>query len=385
MDKKNILVVGAGISGSTISRLFAEEGHNVTIIEKSDVIGGNCHDYYDDKGILVHKYGPHIFHTNYDDVWKFVNKFARFNKFVNKVLVSIDDKLVQMPINFNSIKKIFSKEKYKKFVEECKSFSEDSISIFDLKNRLKNESSLEIVNYIYKNVYENYTSKMWGIPIDKVDPDTLKRVKINLNKIWNYFPNDKYQGLPIGGYTSLITNILDHKNINTVLKTDFLEKAKIKNNKIIYDNKLYDLVIYTCMIDELFSYKYGELPYRSLNIKFETINKTKFQPTAVVNYPSDPKITRITEYKNMTLQKIRNWTTISYEEPGSYNRKSNYFNKAFYPINNAENMKIYDQYLNDVKKLDNLLLLGRLSNYRYIDMDDSIKNAFDLFHEIKNK
>lgn len=378
----NILVVGAGISGATIARLFADNGNKVILLEKEKFIGGNCYDFIDDKGILIHKYGPHIFHTSYDDVWKFVNRFSKFNGYINKVLVSINNKLVEFPINFNSIKKICTKEEFKNFKKDCNNINSETLSIYELIDKLSSESSKKIINFIYKNVYENYTSKMWGIPISDVDKETLKRVKINLNKVWNYFPNDKYQGLPINGYTELIKNIINHENIELKNNEDFFKKIKFKKDKIEYNGKDYT-IIYTGEIDSLFNYKFGSLPYRSLNIEFESINTNRYQKVGVVNYPSHPTVTRITEYKHLTKQKNKYWTTISREEPGKYDKNSKKFNKAFYPIINNSNLKLLDKYLKESKKYKNLYLLGRLANYKYIDMDDAIKNAINLFDEIK--
>ena len=382
MNKK-VIIIGTGISGCTIARLLAEKDYSVEIYEKNNFIGGNCHDYYDESGILIHKYGPHIFHTSNEQVWNFVNRFSKFNGYINKVLVEIDNKKVQMPINFNSIKKLCDRNDFKIFKKECKSkFKEQLVSIFDLLNNLEFESSKKIINHIYKNVYENYTMKMWGISINEIDKDILKRVKINLNNIWNYFPNDKYQGLPINGYTKMLENMIEHKNISINLNKDISKEIKFTKNSLSFQNESNVKIIFTGMIDKLFNYKYGKLEYRSLNIIFESHNKKYYQEIGVINYPSDPKITRITEYKYLTKQKnVKNKTTISKEIPGQYSEDHKEFGTPFYPINNDKNINIFNKYVEESKKYNNFYLLGRLANYKYYDMDDAIEAAFDLANE----
>lgn len=384
MNTKKVNIIGAGISGITLARLLAEADYEVHIYEKKDHIGGNCYDYKSDKHILIHKYGPHIFHTSNERVWEFMNQFTKFNDYVNKVLVSVDDKLVQMPINYNSIEALFSKEMYDDFVKECnEKFSEKAVSIFDIKKTLKNKNSIMIADFIYKNVYENYTSKMWGIPIDKIDSEILKRVKINLNKEWNYFPDDKYQGLPIKGYTKMMQNMLNHENIHIHLNEDGIKHLSFEKNVIKFDGDN-SPIIYTGPIDELFDFKFKRLEYRSLFIEFSTFCKKHYQDVAVINYPSDPNITRVTEYKWMTKQRKRNWTIISTEKPGQFNPDSPIFNTPFYPINNEANNTRLNKYLDLAKKYNNLYLLGRLATYKYWDMDDAIEKAFELFELITN-
>ena len=380
---KTIHIFGSGISGASLARMFADNDYEVFVYEKESFIGGNCYDYYDDSGVLIHKYGPHIFHTSYEDVYEFINRFCKLNNFVNRVLVNVEDKLVPMPINFKSIELMFPKESKEIISVLQQQFkNEKTISLFDLE-KIQNPNVKTFTKYIFDNVYANYTSKMWGISVEEIDKNVINRVKITLGYEDSYFPLDKYQGLPTEGYTALIKNILDHKNIKVELDAS-LSVLKIKDNKTYIKDKLVrDPIFYCGEIDKFFEYKHGMLPYRSLDIKFETINKSSFQETAVVNYPADPIMTRIAEYKKMTLQEIDGITTISREYPNKYNPTSKIFDKPFYPINNDLTKQIYDKYLQEISNIKNFKLLGRLAQYKYYDMDDAIKNAIDIFNQFK--
>lgn len=385
MSTNRVNIIGAGISGISLAQLLANNGYEVHIYERKEHIGGNCYDFCSNKNILIHKYGPHIFHTSNERVWAFVNQFAKFNDYINQVLVTVGDKKVWMPICYQSIEQLFDANIAKDFIKECQEkFNEQSVSIFDIKNKLKSKNAAYVADFIYKNIYENYTTKMWGIPVEQIDSDILKRVKINLNYEWNYFPNDKYQGLPIKGYTKMLLKMLDHENIHLHLNCNAIDKLEFKKDNILIDGDD-SLLIYTGAIDELFNYKFKGLEYRSLFIEFSTYCKKSYQEAGVVNYPADPNITRITEYKKLTKQKKKNWTIISTEKPGEYQKDSPIFNIPFYPINSEANNKKLAKYLEQVSKYKNLRLLGRLATFKYIDMDDAIEEAFKLFEEITNK
>ncbi len=376
-----ILVIGAGLAGSSFARLVADY-HEVVVFEKNNFIGGNCFDQLDNNGILIHQFGPHIFHTSNRDVWSFVNQFSSFKKVVHQALVSVDGYLLQMPINLNSIKVIFP-HLFDAFLEEVyslKLFGKQA-SILQLLTYFKNEDNKKIVNFFYEKVFANYSSKMWGIPINMLDKKVIERVKINLSYDWNYFPDDEFCGLPIEGYTKMIANMLDHPNIKVFLNKDQIN-FKIKNHLVYVDNKFYDLVIFTGSLDEMFNYKYGMLPYRSLNIKFETIYNDYLQTASIVNYPQDPCLTRICEYKILNNQKIDGVTTISKEYPGQFDPLDSFFYNRFYPIKNKENDVMYNWYLQEANAINNLYLLGRLAEYRYYDMDDVIASAMKLVQKL---
>lgn len=375
--QKKAIIFGAGISGSTLARYLAENNYLVTIYEKNNFVGGNCFDFVDDNNILIHKYGPHIFHTSNEEVYAFINRFCKLNGFINEVLVDIDNKKYPLPFNFESIDLKYGNEKSQDIKDKLlKLFpNQKNVSIFQLTNSTDNDIK-ELGTFVFENVFANYSSKMWGIPIEKIDKNIINRVGITIGYERSYFPNDKYQGLPINGYTNMIRSILNHENIKIILNSKNV--LKIDNNKTLINNKLIkDNIFYCGPIDELFDYVFGELPYRSLNIIFESFNKNNYQSNAVINYPSHPTMTRITEYKKMTFQNDNGWTTISKEFPGEYG-SSKKFNQRYYPIANKKSLSIYKKYVDMLKKCKNLHLLGRLAQYKYFDMDDAILEAINL-------
>ncbi|MBQ0045397.1 MAG: UDP-galactopyranose mutase, partial [Mycoplasma sp.] len=376
MNKK-LTIVGCGISAATLANVLANRGWIINIYEKQHFMGGNCYDSYNSVGVLVHNFGPHIFHTSYEDVYKFISKFTNLNGYVNKVLVNVDNKLFPLPINFKSIEIIMG-DKAKDVINilKTKFAGKKTITLFDLR-QIDNPIVKEFLDYISKNVYFNYSAKMWGKKFEEIDPNTINRVKIVLSYEHNYFPEDKYQGLPSSGYTDMIKKMLDHPNIHVTLGTNALDLIKFGKTITIKGQELTEPLVYCGPLDEALDYKYGTLPYRSLNIKFEALNKTKFQETAVVNYPAHPTMTRIAEYKQMTLQELDNVTTLSKEYPGEFDLKSTDFNVRYYPIINPQNTELYQKYASEFKKYPNFYPLGRLSQYKYFDMDDAIKQALE--------
>lgn len=373
------VIIGAGLAGCTMARLLADRNNTVVMYETKPHIGGNLYDYYNEYGILVHQYGPHIFHTSYDDVWNFVNRFSAFNNYINRVQVKVGDKMVKMPINLDSLEALFLHQSTSLIKEINEVFKDQTaISISQLLGGLKNEENKQCIQYVYDHVYANYTAKMWGIKIEDIDPNIIARVKINLNREWNYFPQDKYQGLPVDGYTKLLENMINHPNISLHLNSDGLSHISFNHNEVLFDHEAVQL-IYTGPLDALFNYASGELSYRSLDIQFETIKQDSYQDVAVVNYPSHPTMTRISEYKKMTLQTIDGYTTISKEFPGAYDKQSERFNIPYYPISDERNTTLAKKYLAQAQQYKNLILLGRLSQYKYFDMDDIIYECLKLF------
>jgi UDP-galactopyranose mutase len=380
--KKKIVIFGAGISSATMARKLAEDGYEVDVYETRNEIGGNCYDCKDKHGVLIQKYGPHVFHTNHLEVYKFISQFTKLNTFMNRTLASLgNSKIVPLPINYRSIEILFPKEAtYIKKVFKAK-FKEPKIPIFSLLNS-KDPILNKVAKFIYENVYQNYSSKMWGVPVAKIDPNTLNRVPITNSYSDLYFPTDRWQGLPTHSFTSMIKNIFKHKNIHLHLKSP-KNLLQIKNNKTYINKKLVtDTIFYCGSVDELYKYRYGTLPYRSLHITFKNLPKQSFQQAAVINYPADPTMTRISEYKKLTFQKIKS-TTISKEYPGEFNLKSKKFNQRFYPISSHKNAVLYNKYLTLSKKTKNLILLGRLAQYKYFDMDDAILNTLNMYNSLK--
>lgn len=378
MKNKIVNVIGAGISGVVVSRVLAENGFKINIYEKRNHIGGNLFDFKVND-VLVHKYGPHIFHTSKKEVINFVEKFWKLNGFKNVVEGYVNKKLVPIPFNFKSIDICFPNEKEEIKNKLLKKYNKESITILELKK--DNDPIIQkLADYIYKNLFLNYTKKMWNLKPDEIDESVTARIPVVLSYKSTYF-SDIYEGLPQEGYTEAIKKMLDHKNINVELNVDANKMIEFDENKnLILFNKKNESIIYTGPIDKLFNNKYGTLDYRSLYFKFETFNNN-FQKTAVVNYPDHKTMTRITEYKNMTLQKI-NKTVISKEFPGTYNENSNKWNEPYYPLATEKARKKYNKYKEEARKFSNLFLLGRMATYQYINMDQAIEGALNLARDI---
>ena len=380
-NKPNVKIIGCGITGVVIGRILAEQNFKVEILEKREHIGGNLYDY-EHNGILVHKYGPHIFHTSKKHVIDFVERFWKLNQFKNVVEGYVDGKLVPIPFNFRSIDLCFPKQKEEIKEELLISYpNQRSIPILELKNN-KNHLIKKLANFVYENLFLNYTTKMWNLRPDQIDPSVTARIPIILSYENTYF-TDEYEGLPIGGYTKAISKMLDHPNIKYQLNIDANSLLKFGYDQI-YLNNPDEIIIYTGPLDKLFKNQFGVLDYRSLFFKFETHNQDRYQATAVVNYPAHPEMTRITEYKNMTLQQSDK-TVISKEFPGTYNESDKKWNEPYYPLATQEARNKYFQYVELASQFKNLYLCGRLATYKYINMDEAIEQALTMADEILKK
>ena len=372
----DVLIVGAGISGAIVARELAKIDQKILIIEKRNHCGGNIYDKKEEN-IFVHKYGPHIFHTDDEAVYQYMSEFWTLNNFRNKVLASVKDQLIPIPFNFEGIDVFFPETADKIKRKLINKYGQDTrISIFDLMNS-EDDDIKEVANFIYKNIFENYTTKMWGISPKNLDVEVMKRVPVSLSYSEYYFKN-KYEGIPILGYTNAIEKILDHENIEVKYNTNALDLIELKNGKTLYKGQIFEgLIVYSGLIDEIFRFKFGNLPYRSLSIAFKTLDQNSYQPTAVVNYPADPKITRITEYKKMS-NSISDKTIISLETPGQYDLKSHLFSTPYYPLNKKDTNLLHIKYENEVKKYENFYPVGRLATFKYINMDKAVELALEL-------
>lgn len=366
MIKKANLVIGCGLSGAVIARLLAEKGEDVLIIDKKKHIAGNIYDYIDENGICIHKYGSHIFHTNNEKVWEFVKRFTDFNTYMHKVIAIIDGIETTIPFNMNTLYDVFPKSLAERLETKLLKEFQYNTKVPILKFQEQKDEDLKFLsNYVYEKVFLHYTAKQWGKKPNEIDSAVTARVPVYISKDSRYF-QDKYQGIPLNGYTKMVEKILDHPNIKIKLNT--------KYNK---SDTEYKRIFCTGSIDEFFDYKYGELPYRSVNFKFETHNCEYYQSNAVVNYPYNYDFTRIHEYKYYLNDKSEK-TVIAkeYSEPFKNGQ-----NERYYPIVNNENMAIYEKYRKDIP--NNVYFLGRLGDYKYYDMDKAIERAINLFEEIK--
>ncbi|RLD63675.1 MAG: UDP-galactopyranose mutase [Bacteroidetes bacterium] len=365
MIKVDVLVVGAGITGITAaSILVREKNKKVLVVEKRDHIGGNCYDCYNDDGILIHKYGPHIFHTSHKDVWDYLSNFTDWIPYVHHVKAFVDNKYISFPININTFEQLFEKPFTKNDVLAYLEL--EKIDLPDIKNA-KDMVISRMGKTIYEKFFKNYTKKQWGINAKDLAPEITARIPIRLNRNDRFF-TDPYQGMPEKGYTAMFKTMLEHKNIQVLTGKDFIDVKKIVQ---------FDKMIYTGPIDEFFGYKYGHLPYRGINFSFKTYDQKNLLPVAVVNYPNDHAYTRATEFKHMTFQK-HDKTNLCYEYPANA-RAGKDDPVISYPILNSSSLNIYLKYKNETDKLININFLGRLGGFKYLNMDVCVKNTMDLF------
>ncbi|MET0465753.1 MAG: UDP-galactopyranose mutase [Chitinophagaceae bacterium] len=356
------LIVGAGFAGAVLAeRLASQAGKKILIIDKRNHIGGNTFDFYNEAGILIHKYGPHIFHTNSEDIFNYLGKFTSWRPYEHRVLASVDGMLVPIPINLNTINALYG----------LNLTSEEVESFFASKAVKKDQiltSEDVVLNKVGKDLYEKffkgYTKKQWDLDPSELDASVTARIPTRNNRDNRYF-TDKYQAMPMHGYTRMFEKLLDHPNIKIMVNTDYKEIADLIPFKEM---------IYTGPIDYFFDYCYGKLPYRSIEFIFDTINEENHQPTGTVNYPNDQPYTRVTEFKYLTGQQHRQ-TTIVYEHPKAEG-------DPYYPVPRPENSILYSRYKDLADKLTKVHFTGRLATYKYYNMDQVVAQSLKLFKKL---
>lgn len=376
------IIVGAGIAGATVARKLAEESNKkVLVLERRNHIGGNCYDKPDDHGILIHEYGPHIFHTGDEGVREFLSRFTKWYDFGHEVVAKVGDQLIPVPFNLNTLHMVYDKEKAerleKKLIEE---YGLDSrVPIMKLRESTDADVR-EIADYVYKNVFLYYTMKQWGQTPEEISPEVTGRVPVVISYDNRYF-KDKYQSVPVDGFTPMFAAMLDHPNIEVHTGVDCSDVLDFEDGKIYFEKAEFtgDLV-YTGALDELFDCKFGRLPYRSLNFQFEHLDQDSFQDHSVVNYTVSEDFTRITEFKFLTGQKDTDGTTIVREYPFAYTGAEGEI--PYYAILNAENEALYEKYRLLTEDFDKFHLLGRLAEYKYYNIDAMCRKAMELAEEI---
>lgn len=358
MPKYDYLVVGCGISGVVFAQRIAEQGRKVLVIEKRRHIGGNCYTE-DIEGINVHKYGPHIFHTDDEAVWKYVNQFADFNHFVNRPKVRYKDRLYSFPINLMTLYQLYG---VKSPVEAREKLREVCIHNGNMRN-LEEWALSQVGEDIYKIFIKGYTKKQWRRDPKELPASIIKRIPIRLNYNDNYY-DDKYQGIPTGGYTKMFERMLE--GIEVRLNTNYFKKKD-------YWNSIAFVVVYTGRVDEYFDYEFGLLDYRGLRFE-DKVFEGDYQGNAVINY-TEEKIpyTRVIEHKHFESG-TQSKTVVTYEFPTEYHKEA----VPYYPVNTDDNNKLYERYKQEAKKEKNLVLAGRLATYSYLDMDDAILSALKI-------
>lgn len=366
--RNRVLIVGAGLTGATLANLLAEKGHKVLVIDKRSHLAGNCYDQVREQ-ILVSRYGAHLFHTNDQAVWKFLQKFADWRTYEHQVLTRINDQSVTLPVNINTINQLFGLKV--KTGEEMRHFlSKQALPIKKI-NSLADYLLSNVGQAIYQKIFYGYSRKQWGIDPARLDVSLSSRLPIRYNFDNRYF-TDNYQALPVGGFSTLVKKMLDHPKIEVKLKKDFFKLTK----SFIKD---FDKVIYTGPIDQYFNYRHGRLEYRSLKFIFKKIEQEFFQNNAVINYPDlSVPYTRIIEFKYFDPSaKPTKYTIIAKEYPKSKG-------EPYYPVPRARNQRVLAKYLAEAKELEKkgVYFAGRLGTYCYLNMDQAVTGAMKLAEKI---
>src|SRR5215203_4429148 len=356
------LIVGAGFAGCVLAeRLATQANKKVLILDKRDHIAGNAYDYYNNDGILIHKYGPHIFHTNSKEVFEYLGQFTEWRPYEHRVLASVDGQLVPIPINLNTINKLYGLNLNSSEVEDF--FASKAEKVAGVKTS-EDVVVSKVGRELYEKFFRGYTRKQWDLDPSELDASVTARVPTRTNRDDRYF-TDTYQAMPLYGYTNMFQKMLSHPNIKVMLNTDYKE---------IIDFIPYHSLIFTGPVDEYFNYCYGKLPYRSLEFKFETVDKEVFQPTGTVNYPNEQLYTRITDFKYLTGQKHTK-TAIVYEFPKAEG-------DPYYPVPRPENAELYKKYQQLASTMKNTYFVGRLATYKYYNMDQVVAQALTTFKKI---
>ena len=377
MNHFDVLIVGCGITGASIARKLADEGYRVNIIDRRDHIGGNAYDYVDEHGILVHKYGPHTFHTCDKSLFDFINKYAEWEEYHLTCGAEINGKCTPTPFNFQTIDDFYDlddAEKLKKRIAEVFP-GRKTATVLEVLS-CEDKTVRDYAQFLFDNDYSLYTAKQWGVPASEIDPSVLRRVPLRFSYDIGYF-DDPYQVMPKESFTDFFKSLLDHPNITIELNTDALEHLKIENDRLIFDGETFDkYVVYTGAIDELFDMKFGALPYRSLEFKWEYEDIESKQDMPVVAYPQAKDFIRIVEFKKMMPHRPVQGT--SYEVEYSLPYKKGVKQEPYYPVLTEDSQNQYEKYKKLADNIPKLICCGRLADFKYYNMDQALSNALNV-------
>lgn len=376
----DILIAGAGIAGCTAARAFAERGKRVLLIEKRPQPGGNCYDCYDEHGVLIHPYGPHIFHTDREEVMEFLSRFTGLREFRHKVVAKTEEGLIPIPFNLNTLYRVFPEDACRMEEKLIRTFGKDSkVGILSLMEQADPDLK-RIGEYVYRNIYLKYTMKQWGKKPEEIDPSVTARVPVRISKDDGYFSN-RYQGLPSEGYTEMFRRMLDHPLITVWTNVAMEEVTELNGHQLWMDGRPFEgIIVFTGALDEFFGCRYGRLPYRTLDFEFLHFDENDYQGHPVVNYTVSEAFTRITEYKHLTGQQVGG-TTICREYPKDYSGIPGEI--PYYVIENKETKELYDRYLQEAGKIQGFHVLGRLAEYKYYDMDAMVSRALQFVRQLE--
>lgn len=383
-----IIVVGSGFSGSILARQIAEQlGHKVLVVEERSHTGGNAYDEKDEHGILVQKYGPHFINTNHYSTVQFVMRYTKLFPHCAKLLSFIDGKYVHLPFSFQTLQELVGPEKAEPLLAKLReTFSgRDRVPILELVDH-PNKIISSYGNLLFDKAYRTYVSKMWGVGVDTIDKYVLERVPMAMGYDERYLNND-FQYLPVNGYHEIFENILDHPNITVQLNTDAMAHIVLdeESKTVRYDGEKVACLIFTGAIDELFGYRFGELPYRSLDIQYKYYNTRQVQPCEIISYPQAKGYTRSTEYRRIMYDDSNaTGSVVATEYPLAFDRRASVGNVRYYPVNTAESDSLYQKYLFEAKQYHSIFLCGRLAEFKYYNMDICIEHALAYFNQVKD-
>ncbi len=355
------MIVGAGFAGSVLAERLSNRGKSILLVEKRNHIAGNAFDFYNGDGILVHKYGPHIFHTNSKEVYEYLSMFTSWRPYEHRVLASVDGQLLPIPINLTTINKMYNLNLNS---DELSSFYESRAEKIAPVRTSEDVVVSKVGRELYEKFFKGYTIKQWDLDPSQLDASVTARVPVRTNNDDRYF-TDTYQAMPFHGYTKMFEKMLGQPGIKVLLNTDYKE---------VIGSIPFRKMIYTGPIDYYFDYCYGKLPYRSLEFKFETVDAEKFQQTGTVNYPNNQMYTRITDFKYLTGQ-VHPKTNIVYEFPRAEG-------DPYYPVPRSENASLYKQYEKLAANTENTFFTGRLATYKYYNMDQVVAQSLTLYKKL---